>query len=278
VTFLVVLWALGWSMIVLSALVYLPAPIVTAFGVAMIATHNMLDGVRASSFGALAPLWSILHAPGLLLARPPHFVLVAYPLIPWVGVTAAGFGLGTMFDRPPARRQAILLRLGLALSAAFVVLRGVNIYGDPARWAAQKSAIFTLMSFLNATKYPPSLLFLLMTLGPALLLLARLDRAMPRFLSSALVFGKVPLFYFVLHMPLIHLFALAVCGARYGAIHWMFESTRPDQFPMTPPPGWGFPLPVVYAVWGLVVVTMYPLCRWFAGVKARRHGAWLGYL
>ncbi len=278
VTFLIVLWALGWSMIVLAALVYLPVSIVTAFGVAMIASHNLFDGIRAASLGAFAPVWSILHAPGLILARPPHFVLVAYPLIPWVGVTAAGYGLGALFNQPPARRRTMLLRLGWVLTAAFIVLRATNFYGDPLPWTTQKFSAFTALSFLNATKYPASLLFLLMTLGPAMLALASLEQAIPRILAPARVFGKVPLFYFVLHMPLIHLLALSACAIRYGDVHWMFQSSRPDQFPITPPPGWGFPLPVVYAVWALVVTTMYPLCRWFAAVKQRRRNAWLSYL
>jgi uncharacterized membrane protein len=278
VTFLIVLWALGWSMITLSPLVYLPASLVTVGGVVMIVSHNLLDGIRATSFGAFAPVWSILHVPGSIIAAPPHLVLVAYPLIPWVGVTAVGYGLGALFDQSPARRQAALLRLGLALTAAFVVLRGMNIYGDPNRWSVQKSTVFTALSFLNATKYPPSLLFLLMTIGPALLALTWLDRAVPRFLGPAHAFGKVPLFYFMLHMPLIHLLAVAVCAVRYGEVHWMFQSSRPDQFPITPPPGWGFTLPIVYAVWALVVTALYPLCRWFAAVKQRRRDVWLSYL
>src|ERR1019366_3348493 len=133
------------------------------------------------------------------------------------------------------------------LTAAFVLLRAVNIYGDPNRWAAQKSALFTALSFLNTTKQPPSLLFLLMTLGPAMLFLWAMDATTPRFLQPALTFGKVPLFYFLLHLPLIHLLAMALCYARYGAVHWMFESPDLGHYPFTPPPGWGFSLPVVYA-------------------------------
>jgi len=278
VTFLIVLWALGWSMIALSALVRLPAPIVTAVGVVMIASHNLFDAVRPASLGLWAPVWSILHVQGLLVARPPYFVLVAYPLVPWIGVTAVGYGLGQLFGWAPDRRRAALVRIGTSLTALFVLLRAINVYGDPSRWAVQKSAVFTVLSFLNTTKYPPSLLFLLMTLGPALVLLAWLDGKTPRMLRPVMVFGRVPLFYFMLHLPLIHLAALVVCAVRYGSIHWMFESSRPDQFPFTAPPGWGFSLPVVYAVWIGVVLTLYPLCRWFAGVKQRRSDAWLSYL
>jgi uncharacterized membrane protein len=167
--------------------------------------------------------------------------------------------------------------LGVGLSAAFFVLRGINIYGDPVRWTTQKSAAFTVVSFLNTTKYPPSLLFLLMTLGPAMLFLWAVDGTTPRWMRPALVFGKVPMFYYLLHIPLIHLLAIIVCYARYGQVHWMFESRTVAEFPVTPPPGWGFSLPIVYLVWAFVVVALYPLCRWFAALKQRRRDAWLSY-
>jgi uncharacterized membrane protein len=273
VTMLLVIWALGWSMITLSALVRLPASVVTAIGVVIIAGHNLLDGVKWAN-----PLWSILHSPGFVLNTPEHVVFVGYPLVPWIGVTAVGYGLGQVYSWDAGRRRAFLLRLGLALSAAFLVIRGINIYGDPSRWMSQKNAVFTVLSFLNTTKYPPSLQFLLMTLGPALLFLFAVDRATPRMLRPAIVFGRVPLFYYVVHFPLIHLLAVAVCYARYGAAHWMFESPDLAHYPFTAPPGWGFSLPIVYVIWALVVCLMYPLCRWYAGLKARRGDAWLSYL
>lgn len=272
-TLLNVLWALAWSMIVLSALVYLPASLVTTFGVVMIASHNLLDSFRSSN-----PLWSILHSPNFILAVPQHFVFVAYPLIPWVGVTAAGYGLGQIYSWASGRRRTFLLRVGVGLTTAFVVLRGLNYYGDPVRWTTQKAAAFTVLSFLNTNKYPPSLLFLLMTLGPTMLFLWAVDGGTPRFLRPALVFGKVPMFYFLLHMPLIHLLAVIVCYARYGQVHWMFESPNLGKFPITPPPGWGFSLPVVYLLWAFVVIALYPACRWFAALKQRRSDPWLSYL
>jgi uncharacterized membrane protein len=267
-----VLWALGWAMIALSALVYLPTYLVAAFGLVMIATHNLFDSVQSSN-----PIWSILHQPNLLWTNGHNAVFVAYPLIPWIGVTAAGYALGQIYGWAPARRKAFLLRLGGGSIVGFLILRGINIYGDPLRWSAQKSPAFTVLSFLNTTKYPPSLLFLLMTLGPAMLFLAATDGWTPRFLRPALVVGKVPMFYYLLHISLIHMLALAVCYARYGHVYWMLESPGPGQFPITPPPGWGFSLPVVYLVWGFVVLTLYPLCRWFAALKQRRSDAWLSY-
>jgi uncharacterized membrane protein len=271
-TMLVVLWALGWAMIVLSGLVYLPAWLVTTFGVVMIAGHNLLDSIQSSNW-----LWTILHSPNFLLDTPEHTIFVPYVLIPWVGVTAAGYGLGQVFRWEPERRKKFLLRLGLVLTVAFIVIRGINIYGDPLRWTTQRSAVFTVLSFLNATKYPPSLLYLLMTLGPAMLILWLVDGRTPRFLQPALTVGKVPMFYYLLHVPLIHLIAVIVCYARYGQAHWMFESASPGNFPITKPPGWGYSLPVVYMIWIFVVLALYPLCSWFADLKRRRSDAWLSY-
>jgi uncharacterized membrane protein len=274
VTGLVVIWALGWALVVASVLVWLPAPVVAAIGVAMIAGHNALDSLRFDN-----PLWAVLHARGLVLNRPGFVVFAAYPLIPWVGVTAAGYGLGQVYRWPAARRQALLWRLGLGLSVAFVLLRGLDRYGDPVPWTPQPSAALTVVSFLNATKYPPSLVFLLMTLGPALLFLARVDAATPRWFRPALVFGRVPLFYFLAHLLLVHLLATLVCAVRFGTAHWMLESPSLAQYPFTPPPGWGHTLPVVYFVWALVVLSLFPACRWFAGLKRRRADwPWLGYL
>jgi uncharacterized membrane protein len=273
VTMLTVLWALGWAMIVLAALVTLPLSWVGALGMVMIACHNLLDFVQSAN-----PLWSLLHSPNVVLSMRGHIVFAAYPLIPWVGVTAAGFGLGQIYTWPAARRRAFLLRLGTGLTAAFLVLRGINRYGDPVHWASHRSAGFTVLSFLNTTKYPPSLLFLLMTLGPALLLLCVFDRGVPKPLRPAIVFGRVPMFYYLLHIPLIHLLAVVYCYARYGAVHWMFESPTLADIPFTPPPGWGLTLPATYLVWALVVALLYPLCRWFAALKQRRRDPWFSYL
>jgi uncharacterized membrane protein len=272
VTMLLVLWALGWAMITLSALVRLPAFVATALGVLMIAGHNLFDSVKSTS-----PLWAILHSPGFVLNTPEHVVFVAYPLIPWIGVTAVGYGLGQVYAWDADRRRTFLVRLGLALSLAFLVIRGLNIYGDPSRWMRQKTAVFTVLSFLNTTKYPPSLLFLLMTLGPAMVFLWAVDRGTPRVLRPALVIGKVPMFYFVLHFALIHLLAVVTCYVRYGSAHWMFESQDLGHYPFSPPPGWGYSLPVVYLAWAFVVVAMYPLCRWFAALRQRRSDPWLSY-
>lgn len=224
------------------------------------------------------PLWAILHAPGFVLNTPTPVVFVARPLLPWIGLTAAGYGLGRVYGWTVDRRRRFLLWMGLGLSAAFAIVRAAHLYGDPSRWSFQESTLFVTLSFLNTTKYPPSLLFLLMTLGPALLFLRAVDGGTPRAPRRAIIIDRVPRFYDVLHFSLIHALAVAASYARFGSAHWTFESPDLAHYPFSAPPGRGFSLCVVYLAWAPVVVAMYPLCRWFAGVKARRAHAWLSYL
>lgn len=277
-TVVTVLWALGWAMIALAALVWLPLSAIAAIGAVMVLGHNLLDGIAASRFGALAPLWTILHAPGLIVNNGRAMVLVTYVLVPWIGVTALGFALGRLLRLEETVRRSWLLRLGLGLTVAFVLLRFANVYGDPARWSEQSSPLWTMMSYLNTSKYPPSLLFLLMTLGPVLLLLRLFDGSVPAALRPALIIGKVPLFFYVLHFFLIHLLAVAASFLRYGRVDEMFRSPDLAHFPFSAPPGWGASLPVIYAVWVGVLLIMFALCRWYAGVKSRSSAWWLGYL
>lgn len=272
VTMLLVLWALGWAMIFLAGLVFLPAPVIAGIGAVMIAGHNLLDPIPPTN-----PLWAILHGPGFVL-QGAHTVFAAYPLVPWVGVTALGYGLGAIYRWEAGRRRRLLLFAGVGCAAAFAALRALNVYGDPVPWQAQSTSSGTLLSFLNANKYPPSLLFLLMTLGPAFLVLRWGDRITPRVLRPALEYGRAPLFYFVAHFTVIHGLAAIVCLVRYGTAHWMFQSPTLGQYPFTPPPGWGYSLPVVYLVWILVVVSLYPACRAVARAKARRSHSWLSYV
>jgi uncharacterized membrane protein len=272
-TVLNVLWALGWAMIVLSMLVHVPLWLTTAVGLAMIGGHNVFDSIQSTS-----PIWSILHRCNFMVKFPGHSVFAAYPLVPWIGVTAVGYSLGQIYAWTTQRRKTFLVCAGLMTTALFLILRGINVYGDPARWSTQKSAAFSALSFLNTNKYPPSLLFLLMTLGPALVFLGAVDGRTPRLLHPALTFGRVPLFFFLLHIPFIHLIATAVCYGRYAQVHWMFESPTIAQFPFTSPPGWGFPLPFVYLFWAGIVIALYPVCRRFATLKQRRRHPWLSYL
>ena len=277
---LIVLWALGGCMIVMAALVWLPVPVLAAVSLVAIAGHNLLDGVDPGRLGISTGVWNVIHQPGLVPGLGAT-VFVAYPLVPWVAVMALGFCLGPVFQWDSPRRERFLLATGVAATAGFVVLRWVDGYGDPAPWSAQRSPVYTLLSFLNTTKYPPSLLFLLMTLGPALLLLAWLDRRGMRATGPLVVFGRVPLFYFVLHFYLAHLAVVVLSVVTYGTAAWGFVfgpvpsmGGPKELFPA----GFGWSLGVAYLVWAVVVVGLYPVCRWFAGVKARRRDWWLGYL
>jgi uncharacterized membrane protein len=268
-----VIWAIGWSMVVLAGLVLLPAPLVGLFGVVMIASHNLLDGIGASRLmtapGVFAQagvrdwVWSILH-----VQNPP----VRYPLIPWIGVMAAGYAFGPLLCHEAAQRRRELVRLGTVLVIGFILLRALNVYGDPQPWSVQPTGAFTLLSFVNTTKYPPSLLFLLMTLGPAILSLVLFERVRGPVGRFFIVYGRVPFLFYVAHLYLIHALVLVIAGLRGEDLHGYLTLWR------LMPDSWGYSLGVGYTVWVFVVVALYPLCRWFAGVKERRRDAWLSYL
>ncbi|MGE0864880.1 MAG: DUF1624 domain-containing protein [Vicinamibacterales bacterium] len=287
---LLVLWALGWSMVMMAALIHLPRQALMAISAILILGHNLFDGVRADTLGAWAPLWNVLHQQGVFfLGGVP--VVTAYPLLPWVGVMAAGFCFGPVLLMEPAVRRRAMVTTGLVLCGAFLVLRTFNLYGDPSPWAFQPDWAMSVVSFLRATKYPPSLIFLLMTMGPALLVLAWMDRGSGngaqgsggagRWLRPLVVIGRVPLFYYVVHFWLIHVVASLLALARYGSasLDWLFMPL-PSMGGAAAvfPPGFGYSLPATYLVWAAVVLAMYPLCRWCAGLKAHRTGWWLGYL
>ena len=277
---LLILWIFGVCMIVMAALVHLPVRWLAVLSLAVILLHNCLDGIQSSRFGSGAWAWDLLHQPAAFPFAGETF-LAPYPIVPWVAVMAAGYCFGQVFSLEPAVRRSLMLRIGLVSSIAFLVIRAINLYGDPAPWAHQKSTVFTVLSFLNCTKYPASLDFVLMTLGPAILLLAYFDGRSFKASNSIIVFGRVPMFYFVLHFYLIHTLAVLAAWLRYGTSAGRFTfSLVPsmggprDLFPAN----FGYPLWVVYGVWILTVTLLYPLCRWFAKVKASRHDWWLSYL
>jgi uncharacterized membrane protein len=276
-----VIWAIGWSMVVLAGLVFLPVRAVAAVGLALIFLHNLLDGLSADSFGSFRWLWVLLHEQNVLTLRPGFFVFVAYPLVPWVGVMAVGYAFGSLLTLERERRRRVLLSIGGAAVLLFVVLRALNVYGDPTPWASQgRGAWFTFLSFINTQKYPPSLLFLLMTLGPSIIAVALFDRegGAGRLARPFVVFGRVPLFYYLLHVPLMHLVAVIFSYVKYGRAEWLFLNWPPPGAPTLEPQGYGYDLWVVYLIWLGVVAALYPLCRWFAAVKRRRQDAWLSYL
>jgi len=267
-----VLWALGWGMIVLAGLVHLPLPVTAAFAVVTIAGHNLFDAVRPDQLGPLGPLWAVLHTRGPLPLTHSVTMFVHYPLVPWIGVMAAGYVFGAVFLLNRPRRRTTMLGLGASLILLFVVLRTTNFYGDPHPWSPRQDALFTVLSFLNCQKYPPSLLYLLMMLGPALLALSVFETGLGRLGRPLLMFGQVPLFFYLLQWYAAHLLAVVVNAALGRPASWLLGGA-----PWNAPQGYGYSLGVVYLMWIVVLVLLYPPCRWFAALKRRRRDAWLSY-
>ena len=270
-----VIWVIGWCMILLAALVHLPVKAVGAIGVVIIAGHNLLPAVLPDGGGGW--LLTVLYTGGefRLGASGPRF-LVLYTIIPWIGVMAAGYAFGTIMQLESARRRRLCLMIGLGATGAFLLLRGLNLYGNPWPWSAGDGAP-ALLSFLSTAKYPASLHFLLMTLGPTIALMPLLDGARGVAARVLTVFGRVPFFYYILHIPLIHVLALLVSLAREGAVNpWLF-----GNHPMDPPPvpeDYRYSLTLLYAITVIAVWILYYPCRWFMQVKARRREGWLSYL
>lgn len=291
-----VIWVLGWSMIALAAMSKLPAWIVGAVGVAIIALHNLLDGyagglAESLDGGLRAALWKIFYlgffAGPITGPGGTPSLTVLYSLIPWIGVMAAGYAFGKIVTMETALRDRLCLVIGLGAIVLFLVLRGFNIYGDPRAWSGPptdaaptpdgRPPMPVLLSFLNTTKYPASLSFLLMTLGPILALMPLAERLRGPLASGLTIFGRVPLFFYLLHIPLIHALALVVSRIRQGFIDpWLFANHPMGNPP--PPEGYRWGLPLLYLVWAIAIALLFPACRWFAAVKARRRDWWLGYL
>ncbi|HUI09688.1 MAG TPA: heparan-alpha-glucosaminide N-acetyltransferase domain-containing protein [Bacteroidota bacterium] len=272
--FVQVIWAIGWSMIALAALVFLPLRIAGLIGVAMIVTHNLTDSVDPGRLGIFGWPWQVLHAGGFIPYAPGRLFLVAYPLIPWIGVMAAGFAFGEVFKTDAEKRKRLLYGIGGCMVLLFVALRSWNIYGDPTPWSVQATGILSVVSFLNCQKYPPSLLYLLMTLGPAIALLPLLEKWKGKTAGFFLVYGRVPMFYYILHLFLFHTLALATAALMGFDTGFLFGNPFGSRWP----DAWGFGLAGVYAFWALTVLLLYPLCRWFSLLKQRRKDAWLSYL
>jgi uncharacterized membrane protein len=287
--FLQVIWVIGVSMIVLAALIHLPLKVVTGFGLLMIAVHNLFDGFRVSSWrgpgtpvpGFLGKLGILLHQPFEGFPVPGSFgpvVFVIYPLVPWIGVMAVGYAFGALYKLDAQRRRRWLLIIGGVTTALFVIVRAINVYGDPAEWSRQKNFVFTVLSFVNTTKYPPSLLFLLMTLGPAILALVWFEAGPSGGVRKFFVtFGRVPLFFYLLQWFTAHIISIMLHLAFGKPAGWLFKSPV-ELLTNGPPQGTGFNLAVVYLAWIAGVLLLYPLCKWFAGVKQIRRDWWLSYM
>ena len=273
-----VIWAIGMSMVLLGLLVWLPLPVIFAIGFSIVFGHNLLDGLEAERSGKVGLLWDMLHRSrfSFYSVTPNHGFILVYALGPWAGVMMLGYCFGWLYRTGSdlLARKKMLLALGLAAIISFVVLRYLNQYGDPAPWSVQKNNTYTILSFLNTTKYPPSLLYLMMTLGPAILFLYFFEQMESRFAKFFITFGRVPFFYYVIHIYLIHLLCLVVFFASgYGTND--IVSQTPFLFR---PPNFGYNLWIVYGIWILVIALLYPLCRWYDKYKTRNKHWILSYL
>jgi uncharacterized membrane protein len=287
-----VIWVIGWSMILMAGLVRLPLAAVGTIGVMIIAAHNLMDShmgklLEGLAANPLSGLWKILYVG--FFAGPIQFgpngpsLIVLYSIIPWIGVMAAGYAFGKILILEPAQRMRLCLAIGLGAVALFLLLRGFNLYGDPRPWHAASQGrngmppMPALLSFLNTTKYPASLCFLLMTLGPTIALMPFLESLRGALARAVSLFGRVPFFYYMLHIPLIHVLALVVSKIRLGVVSpWLFTN-HPMGNP-EPPEGYVWSLSLLYLVWGIATILLYFACRWFADLKARRSDWWLKYL
>lgn len=301
-----ILWALGWSMIALAPLTHLPLKWIVVFSIALMALHNLADPIRPAAFGHFAWLWQIMHVQGAIVSNPPHVLfgkipvmfVVAYPLLPWPAVMAVGYAFGAVMKKPPAERRRIMLWMGTACIALFIVLRATNIYGNPNQpgatgdFHAQSRLSMSVVSFLDTQKYPTSLDFLLMTLGPGFLALAAFDgmkigtlkddklRTSTQGLTSRLgrfflVYGRVPMFYYALHIFLIHLLAIAVALLTRQPAKWLLNG---GILLNQAPKNYGHGLAVVYIVWIIAVLLLYLPCRWYMELKRRRRDWWMQYI
>ena len=270
-----VIWVIGWCMILMAGLTGLPIRAIGAFGVLVIALHNaigpFLVGLAGREGSATAWVWKILYA-GPVAGPVGGRLMVLYSIVPWIGVMAAGYAFGPVMALDPARRRRLCLSIGLGAIALFVVLRALDVYGDPRPWGRTG-----VLAFLNTTKYPASLDFLLMTLGPVIAAVALAESARGAIARGLAVFGRVPFFFYLLHIPLIHLLAIAVSAIRLHAVSpWLFENHPMGNPP--PPDGYAWGLPLLYLVWAIAVAALYVPCRRFAELKARSAAPWLRYL
>ncbi|MCB0790865.1 MAG: DUF1624 domain-containing protein [Flavobacteriales bacterium] len=273
-----VIAAIGFSMIAMAALIHLPYRAMLGLGLLIVFGHNVFDSIPSTHQGFW---WDLLRngAFASYTFAPGHFLLIIYPIVPWLGVMLLGYAVGRLYapDFAAPVRKRRLLQLGLGVIALFLVLRGINVYGDPSPWSVQSASWRTVLSFLDVTKYPPSLLYLCMTLGLALLFLAYAEPLTGRSAQAIIEYGRVPFFYYVLHFYLIHLTCMVLFLARGHAFSEHTPPIHGVEFRFLIP-GEGYHLTVVYFIWIGVVLALYPLCRWFSQLKQRNKAWWLSYL
>ncbi len=278
-----VIWAIGISMVILGFVIYLPFRAVLILGIIIVFGHNLLD-IPESAPGFKPGFWWDLFHSGffkLYSYAPNHYIMMVYPFVAWTGVMMLGYCTGILFSAKYTieQRNKILRWLGLGLILIFIVLRFTNVYGDPVAWTTQKNSFYTFLSFINVHKYPPSLLYLCIMIGPALLLLSFMENIKNRFASFMIVFGRTAFFYYIIHIYLIHLLAAITFFIRGNhTVHEALNSMQKLPF-LFVIPGEGFGLAVVYAVWAFVIIALYPLCKWYDKYKtSHKEKWWLSYL
>ncbi len=276
--FLQVIWAIGISMVFLGLAVWLPFKLIFAIGLLIVLGHNSLDYYEAGLKERPGLFYSLLHTQNFIPITENKVLGILYPFLPWTGLMFLGYCFGRLFTRyEGAERKKVLAYLGAGFIVFFILLRALNGYGDPSHWAAQKNSLFTFFSFINTTKYPPSLLFMCMTIGPAILFLALAQNVRNGFSKAVTVFGRVPFFYYILHFYLIHLVASVLSFTRG---HSFAEGAAgvpgmPFKFIY---PGEGYSLLITYVVWISVVLVLYPVCRWYSRYKQTHKQWWLSYV
>jgi len=278
-----VIWMLGWCMVLMAAIIWLPIWAIATFGVGLIFLHNAMDFLApptdTAAQSALAPLWQILYFGGpIQIGSHGPVLAVLYSIVPWIGVMAAGYAFGAVITMEPRRRDNTCVAIGVAAIALFFLLRTIDVYGDPRHWhVTAPTRLPTFFRYINTTKYPASLQFLLMTLGPTILLLPLFDRARGKVGEWIATFGRVPMFYYLLHIPTIHFAALVVSLVREGKVDsWLFTN-HPMMNP-PPPDGYMWPLSLLYIVFIVVVTLLYFPCRWYARRRATDPAPWMHYI
>lgn len=272
--YFIVIWALGISMIFLAGLIHLPFKLIFVIGVAFVAGHNLLDSINITGNNLAAFGWALLHKQNFFTWHGKN-ILVGYPVLPWIGVMALGYCLGSLysFGYSIEKRKKTLLSIGIGAILLFIVVRFINIYGDPSPWSQQQSGWFTVLSFIKVTKYPPSLLYILMTLGPALLFLSLTENVSNKVSGIISIYGRVPMFYYILHIFFVHLFTL-LAAAWFTNFSWKLWILRQPLWFTTTLKGYGFSLGITYLVWIGIVVGLYPLCKWYDKYKTTHKDKW----
>lgn len=274
-----VIWAIGLSMIILGCMLWLPLNIILLAGLMIIGLHNLLDYAEISRHGQVNILWELMHHGNFKVESlsASHLVVIVYAFLPWTGIMLTGYGLGRIFTPGfyAASRRSILFGLGSSFLLLFIFLRFLNQYGDPAPWHTQRSQFFTFLSFINLSKYPPSLDYITMTLGAAMIMLGLLDRISKNSFSFLRVFGTVPFYFYVLHLYLVHAITVIVFFIQ----GYSTKDIPPQHSPfLFRPDHFGFHLPGVYLIWLLVLLILYPLCKKYNRYKSNHTQWWLSYL